>query len=150
MDEKMARKVGEIKAFCVLGAELFEKGKDALNSTFGEATISKTIEKLKAHATKIDEAMANTEFVSVMNEKAEKTKAKVGGMAETYIGDEWDNPTELCEWLGFFEGAAIVHFSLVLGKAEKAGRTELAEVAQGGMSLHQDLLQKVTDTIKRL
>jgi hypothetical protein len=150
MDEKMARKVGEIKAFCVLGAELWVKGKEALSPVFGETIVLETVEKLNAHATKIDEVMANTEWESAMNEKVEKTKAKVGGMAETYIGDAWDDATELCEWLGFFEGAAVVHFSLVLGKAERSGNTELLELSKEGMELHQNLLQKVTDVIRGL
>lgn len=146
----MARKVGEVKAFCVLGAELFEKGESALTPAFGESVVSETIEKLKLHTTKIDEAMDKTEFGSVMNEKAEKTKAKVGGMADTYIGEAWDDATELCEWLGFFEGAAIVHFSLVSGFAKKNNLLEIESLAHEGMILHQELLALVAKTIPTL
>jgi hypothetical protein len=150
MDERMARKMGELKAFCMLGQELFQKGETALETAFGKEKVGEVISLLAKHQQEIETYMHATEFFDAMNEKAEKTRNKVGGMAETYIGDAWDDPTELCEWLGFFEGAAIVHFSLVYGKAEKAHVSEVMELAKSGMELHQNLLSDVTKTIQTL
>lgn len=150
MDERMARKVGEVKAFTVLGIELFEKGKDALAVAFGAGTIDSTVEKLSNQLLQIDEAMKQTEFADLTDEKCKKTKVKVGGMADTYIGDAWDDATELCEWLGFFEGAALVHWSLVQGKAEVAKLEHIVALCQEGKNLHQELLQTVVDTIRNL
>lgn len=146
----MARKMGELKAFCVLGQELFAKGVPALETAFGNEKVTEIIESLKGHQKDIELFIETTAFADAMEEKAKKTIEKVGGMAQTYIGEAWDDPTELCEWLGFFEGAAIVHFSLVYGKAKKVLLSEVIELTQIGLELHKNLLQDVTKTIQTL
>lgn len=146
----MARKMGELKAFCVLGQELFQKGGIALVSAFGKEKVEEVITTLSQQQKEIETIVSSFELSSVMEEKAKKTIEKVGGMAETYIGDAWDDATELCEWLGFFEGAAVVHFSLVYGKAEKTQITEGMELSKSGMEFHQHLLDDVTKIIQNL
>jgi hypothetical protein len=150
MDERMAKKIGELKAFCVLGQELFDKGGFALETAFGKEKVAEIIDSLKENQKDIELFILTTEFANAMEEKAAKTIEKVGGMAQTYIGEAWDDPTELCEWLGFFEGAAIVHFSLVYGKAKKVLLSEVIELTQTGLELHQNILRDVTSTIQTL
>jgi hypothetical protein len=150
MDERMARKIGEVKAFTLLGIELFEKGKGALEDVIGQNVLEDTITKLTSQLQQIDEVIEKSEFAEAVNEKAAKTKAKVGAMADAYIGDAWDDPTELCEWLGFFEGAAIVHFSLVFGLSGKANLPVIQKLTDEGVLFHQSLLHKVTQAIKSL
>jgi hypothetical protein len=150
MNERMARKMGELKAFCMLGQELFQKGGAALENAFGKEKVIEIIAALSKQEEEIDTFIQTTEFADAMNEKAEKTRTKVGGMAETYIGEAWNDATELCEWLGFFEGAAIVHFSLVYGKAEKVSLSEVMSLTKAGMEFHQNLLENITETIQTL
>jgi hypothetical protein len=71
-------------------------------------------------------------------------------MMELYVGDQWDNPAELLEWLGFFEGAALIHWKLVEGAASSLDETQLKELAQTGTDFHQNLLTTVAKTIREL
>lgn len=78
--------------------------------------------------------------------KADRTAAKLRSMRDLYIG-EWDNVTELCEWLGFFEGAALVHWALVEGVAEVTRNESLATFASESKEFHETLLQEVADAL---
>jgi hypothetical protein len=50
--------------------------------------------------------------------KANGTGTKLMKMRDIYIADQWRKPSEIAEWLGFFEGAAYVHWNLVDGAGE--------------------------------
>ena len=146
----MAKKIGEIKAFCILGHNLFKKSENTLKKVFGKQKVEMITQDLLSCQQEIDIMLQNTDLYEVMNKKAVKTEAKVSKMADNYIGDKWDDPTELCEWLGFFEGAAIVHFSLVFGKAKKAKLRDLEDLTRRGIRLHKTLLDDVTKAIQNL
>ncbi len=150
MDEKLAKKTGEIKAFTLLGIELFQKSKTALEEVFGSDGVNQIVHDLETHLEKINTEIERTEFASIIEEKTQKTKEKVGGMEETYIADKWDDPTELCEWLGFFEGAALVHFNLVSALSVNKNLDTLTRIADEGTLFHHNLLDKIKDSIKKL
>jgi hypothetical protein len=66
-------------------------------------------------------------------------------MRDLYVGDQWQNPTELLEWSGFFEGAAIVHASLLSGLAAEEGHEELKSFAKEFLSFHKQIFEDVDD-----
>jgi hypothetical protein len=82
--------------------------------------------------------------------KAEATGTKLRAMRDMYVGDQWDNPAELLEWLGFFEGAAVVHWALVEGAGKGLQDQDLADLAKDGKSIHQNLLLAVEGSIKKI
>ena len=62
-------------------------------------------------------------------------------MRDMYVGDQWDNTTELLEWSGFFEGAAVVHWALVRGAAEGMNDETLMTLAEEGKNYRYELLE---------
>jgi hypothetical protein len=147
MTEFSARKLGEVLAFSQVGAETMEKGRGALESVFGADKVGAFIASHQAHAEGITKAAADAGMSEVTLTKAQGTGGKLRSMRDMYVGDEWDNPAELMEWLGFFEGAAVVHFSLVSGSGNALGSDEIKNIASQGMQFHNDILQQVIKAI---
>lgn len=146
----IAKKIGEVIAFCSVGAETFEKGKEAFAKTFGEAHIEETIGKLKDYRDTLEASFEEEEMKATALTKSEATGGKLRAMRDMYVGDEWDNPAELCEWSGFFEGAAIVHWQLVAGAAEGMGNSSLKVIAEENIRLHQNFLNHASEALKKI
>jgi hypothetical protein len=148
-NEFTAKKLGEVLAFCQVGLDTIDKGETALTDAYKDFDISpaELRKSLLAHAGKI-EAFVNEAGVSeITNAKAQKTGEKLTLMRDMYVGEEWDNPAELMEWSGFFEGAAVVHFALVVGVAEVLADTELKKLADEGLTFHHNLLHTTQKAI---
>ena len=143
MNEFVAKKLGEVLAFTRVGQQLMERGGAALVEALGEEIVKNLEADLGAQRENI-EKLAN----EITQQKAGATGEKLVGMAETYIGDQWDNPAELLEWLGFFGGAALVHWQLVKGAGEV--EAELVELADSGINLHRQLLAEVGEAIAKI
>lgn len=151
MNEYSAKKLGEVLAFSEVGAETLIKGAGALSEVFNESVDQLIVEhQTQAEAIK---KLATDENVSdgVLG-KAEKTGAKLRAMRDLYLAseDDWADPAELHEWLGFFEGAAIVHFSLVKGAGEELENEALVEIASAGIQFHQNFLDTLERSIKEI
>ena len=150
MNEFTAKKLGEVLAFAVVGEEIFEKGKEALTTVLGAGGVSRVVESAVAHASAIT-ALATAEGTTEITlPKSEKTGAKLRQMLDLYVGDQWDNPAELLEWLGFFEGAALVHWKLVEGAGVALRDDKLKDLASTGVDFHQNLLAEVSTAIREL
>lgn len=150
MNEFTAKKLGEVLAFAVVGKEIFEQGKEALTTVLTAEGVTKDTDSAQLHADAI-KALAEEEGVSDTTiSKSHKTGDKLRAMLDLYVGDQWDNPAELLEWLGFFEGAALVHWKLVEGAGEALGDSKLKDLAATGVSFHQNLLMQVSASIKEL
>ncbi len=147
MNEFSARKLGEVLAFCNAGVEIFEKGQEPLKGLLNEE-YQQTIDTLKEQALKIESIAKDAKVWEVTSKKAEGTKSKLLSMSELYIGDQWDNPAELMEWFGFFEGAAIMHWELVEGSGQGLRDESLETLASRNIELHTNLLNKFGDLIK--
>lgn len=148
MNEFAAKKLGEVLAFCRVGVETIERGHEALSQVLED--VDGLSNKLKDHATRIESIAENAGMSDVTLTKADGTSTKLRSMRDMYVGDEWDNPAELLEWLGFFEGAAIVHWALVEGAGQALTNGELESLADKGKDLHEDLLEDVEDALKKL
>lgn len=145
MNEFGAKKLGEVLAFSQAGQEIMRKGKKALDNIFENTSkISGKFLDQEGQILKLAEKLSTIEITTV---KARKTKEKLLKMAQLYIGQEWDNPAELMEWMGFFEGAAIVHWKLVEGVGNKLSDSELSSLAIDAIVFHQKLLDWVGENI---
>ncbi len=147
MTEFSAKKLGEVLAFSQVGADTMEKGRPALESVFGAEKVASLIDGHKAHADAITKTAQDAGKAEITLAKAQATGTKLRTMRDMYIGEEWENPAELMEWLGFFEGAAVVHFSLVGGAGDALAMDEMKTVAAQGMQFHNEILQAVITTI---
>ena len=143
MNEFVGKKLGEVLAFAVVGKETFEKGKESFSAVFGVDVLNAMIAETTQRQENIL-ALAKENGVSeIVQKKLEGTGKKLRDMRDLYVADQWDNPTELLEWSGFFEGAAIVHWALVEGAAEGLNHHGLKEVAAKGKSFHEMVLRNV-------
>lgn len=145
MNEFIAKKLGEVLAFSRVGQSLLERGAAGFEQIWEADQLSDIAAKLAEQQQALEQDASDTTLA-----KADATGAKLTGMAETYIGDQWDNPAELLEWLGFFAGAAVVHWRLVEGAAEQVEDTELTKLVHLGVELHAGWLTEVGEKIKQL
>jgi len=147
MNEFTAKKLGEVLAFAEVGKETWLKGQTALESVFEEERVAEVI-TANGHHAEIIRSMAEENSVSeIVLKKLEGTGTKLRQMRDLYVGDQWDNPTELLEWSGFFEGAAVVHWSLVGGAGEASGKSDMQSLAETGKDFHEDLLSSAIDLL---
>ena len=147
MNEFTAKKLGEVLAFAEVGKETMERGRVAFSEVFGSDKVAELIEDQNAHAEQIRILAESNNMNEIVLKKLDGTGTKLRSMRDLYVGDEWDNPTELLEWSGFFEGAAVVHWSLVRGAAQGINSTELMDLAAKGFAFHQDIFTTATEKL---
>ncbi|MCX6703649.1 MAG: hypothetical protein NTV02_03100 [Candidatus Zambryskibacteria bacterium] len=147
MNEFTAKKLGEVLAFAEVGIETFEKGRDALTSVLGADMLESLIEESEMHASSIRKIATDEGTLDIVQKKLDGTGAKLRAMRDLYVGDQWDNPTELLEWSGFFEGAATVHWALVKGAAEAKEDKDLITLAETGLHRHHRMLEKASELL---
>lgn len=148
INEFTAKKLGEVLAFARVGEEIFERGRAALNSVFTEHGVNQILHDISEHRVAIEALAAELGTNDITLPKSEKTAEKLRKMLELYVGEEWDNPAELLEWLGFFEGAALVHWRLVEGAGKALKHTDTVSLAKTGTSFHASLLNQVGEKIR--
>ncbi len=141
INETVAKKLGEVLAFNNVGLDTISKGRIALTSALGEEKIMDMEEKFRIHGEEVIRVATENAVIDTVLEKAQKTEEKLKKMRELYVGDQWDNPTELLEWSGFFEGAAVVHWAFVRGAAEAMNEEMLMTLAEEGKNYRYELLE---------
>lgn len=144
-----AKKLGEVLAFALVGQETWEKGSAALEPLFP----GKVGEIMKEHLDQSTAIRSLAEEAKIWDQTAAKAKAtgaKLQTMRDGYIGDSWDDAAELLEWLGFFEGAAFMHWKLVEGIADSIGHDDLPELVGRSVIFHHDLLLECAEVIKEV
>lgn len=141
MNEFVAKKLGEVLAFNQVGTDTYEKGNTALVEALGAEKFTDVQDKNRIHAEAIIKIATDAGMLDITTQKAAKTGEKLKAMRELYVGDQWDNATELMEWSGFFEGAAVVHWALVRGAAEGMNDETLLELANEGVNWHYELIE---------
>ena len=142
LNEFVAKKLGEVLAFNRVGTETLEKGRSALVAVLGEEHVLDREEKNRIHGEAIIRIATDGGTIDVTLAKAQKTEEKLRAMRDLYVGDQWDNVTELLEWSGFFEGAAIVHFALVRGAGEGMNDESLITLSNEAIAYHYEILEK--------
>ncbi len=147
MNEFTAKKLGEVLALTEVGEETFNKGQKAFESVLGKEKVSEALKVLSSQKDLIHALADRAGVLESVLTKLEKTGEKLRKMRDLYVGDEWNNPTELLEWSGFFEGAAVVHASLLQGAAEEIGHSELKALALQCFNFHKDLFDQAIELL---
>ncbi|MFT5360108.1 MAG: hypothetical protein ACI88L_000590 [Candidatus Paceibacteria bacterium] len=142
MNKKVAKKIGEAYAFAQVLQDTYQSNESVMKDLFGlhAEGINKTVEAQIAALHAVSE---ETEMTEVVVPKAERTGGKISKMADMYVGDEWDNPVEVLEWMSFFVGGAIVHWQLIAGSGEAMGHEGLHELASNGVQYYSDLMEQL-------
>lgn len=150
LNEFTAKKLGEVLSFAIVGKEIFEKGKDALGLVLTPEGVQGVWDSASGHVQAITELAMTEGSSEITLPKSEKTAAKLRQMLDLYVGDQWDNSAELLEWLGFFEGAALVHWKLVEGTGQALDDDKLKDISRMGVEFHHNLLTQVSEAIRNL
>lgn len=144
MNEFTQKKLGEVIAFSRIGCELVDRSGEAFTEALQERGTN-FVSDLKNL-----EQSVMTYATDVTHAKAEKTTEKLRTMMEQYVGDEWDNPVEILEWLSFFTGSASAHWALVVGAAEGANNEDLMNTAEKGGEVYHDYLHDVIEALYKI
>jgi hypothetical protein len=154
MNEFLAKKLGEVLAFAEVGIETFERGNTAMQTAYGVERVAQIIRDNKLHSETIRKIAQDNNVLEIVMKKLDGTGTKLRAMRDLYVGDQWDNPTELLEWSGFFEGAAMVHWALVLGGSEALltlthpmSHDDLILLANAGKELHEGILHEALNAL---
>lgn len=143
MDQKFYKKIGEVLAFEKQTTELFQKGREGFLSVFPEEYLNEVLSSSQERVGKIEAWVNNQGVNEIVFKKAEATGSKLASMRDMYVAERWDDGVELMEWLGFFEGAAIVHWDLVKGGGNNFGQKDIVDVAVQALTSHTSLFEKV-------
>lgn len=139
ISEKQLKKMGEVLAFENLLVDTLTKG----NIGFDDYK-----SKAGKYAVMVQEYAEKFGGWDVVAAKSEKTFEKLSKMRDMYIGDSWDEAAEVLEWMGFQEGAAVVHWGLIKKVAQQVENEKLEQFADEVMNFHEDLLHEVRDIIE--
>jgi hypothetical protein len=150
MNEFQAKKLGEVLAFAKVGVDTMEKARNSFVEIFGSEAIGTFTAKNQEHIDAIHVIATREQVADIVNTKAEGTGTKLMKMREVYIGDQWEKPSEIAEWLGFFEGAAYVHWNLVDGAGEALHVDGLKILADDAVASHKSLLEQASNYLKEL
>jgi hypothetical protein len=142
MNEFVGKKLGEILAFARVGTDTLEKGRPALVAALSEETVVDMEEKNRMHGEEITRLATEGGVIDTTLAKATATEEKLKKMRDLYVGDQWENATELMEWSGFFEGAAIVHWALMRGAAAGMDNEDLLALTEEGVNWHYEMLEQ--------
>lgn len=147
-----ARKLGEVFAFSRVGKGTLDQGKKGLLKVLDKDRLEEISKAHNDHISKIMEISDKYEVEEEVREKAARTEEKLTSMRDLYLADEddWENPAELFEWLGFFEGAAYVHWSLVSSKSKEEDVKDLFKLSEGAVEFHKDFLDEIAKMIKEV
>ncbi len=142
MNEFTAKKLGEVYAFTIFGHDTLNKGGSPILEKPRNQFFTNIKEKNEVHGAELKRIAEKAGVSEAMLAKAEKTVEKLKKMREVYIGDQWQNATEVCEWSGFFEGAAIVHWQLLRGAEKTIKQETLLILTEEGVNTHYEFLEK--------
>lgn len=141
MNEFVAKKLAEVQAFSQLASVILQRsGESFVDAAPHVAT------ELRNKEVSLGDLIDSSELQTVFEAKTQKTIDKLTKMMELYIGDEWDNPVEVLEWLSFFSGSAASHAALVasaLGASGHDGQSQLADISASFWTT----LETVRDTL---
>jgi hypothetical protein len=143
----VAKKLGELLAFAQISQEIAEK-----TAQYGDGVFP--MQKMKdTHAAYEKRLVATaqlSEITTQVQEQGAKSKEKIAAMQNTYLQEKWEDKEEVFEWLGFFIGAHLIHWSLVQDLAKEAGMAELEEFSRQAESFEKELLEQLAGAIKEL
>jgi hypothetical protein len=149
MTEYMAKKLGEVLAFAEVGQETLSKSRTALNTAIDHDEVDRLIEAQNDFSEQIKILTQDEKVVGITLDKAAVTAEKIRQMRDLYIKENWSNPVEVLEWLGFHTGAAGVHWSLLIGLAHENKDGEALKLAERGYKFYRGFLDEIGKHIAR-
>lgn len=132
MNQKAIRKYAEVAAFVSVARVVLDKSGSALQGHAPETS------RILTDISSRHMPVVPDDSISEFDAKLDKTINKLTTMMELYIGDDWDNPIEVLEWLSFYAGAAAAHCAVtssLTGQDNDAIVQEVTAIQHDALSL---------------
>lgn len=142
MNEKITKKIGEAYAFADVLQTTYSANTEVMDELLGELA-SEVTATTATQVTALQQICAEAGTADILEPKVAKTSEKITKMGEMYVGDNWDDPAEVLEWLSFFVGGAVIHWELIAGAGKAMGHTELTTTAETGVTYYESLLTQL-------
>lgn len=149
MKKVLAKKLGEVCAFAKISLDTYTRGEEALTKVFDTDYIKEIQHTNEETVSQLEEFMNNQDQKSVFENYSNTAEKKITEMRRIYLEDKWNETDEVLEWLGFVEGSAAVHWSLVEELSAEEGLSQFDTIAAKMKSYHTQLLQKMAQAIKK-
>ncbi len=150
MNPTTAYKLGEVLAFARVGQDSITKAKEALSDVLKDDEIEDIRSTLKDFEQKIEEAIAAEDIADEVHEKSKTAEEKITKMRDTYLDGQWDDQSEVLEWMGFFSGAALVHWYLLSGAAEQMDDAKLTSMTKEAIGFYSNFFTNDEQLLKKL
>lgn len=150
INEFVAKKLGEVLAFAEVGIETISKGKAGFILALGDEEVEGMLDRNRIHSDEIKKLAEENNVSEIVLKKLESTGKKLRDMRDMYIGDEWDNSTELLEWSSFFHGAGSAHWALVKGAGEGLNNELLMTLSEEAQNFHHEILDTVCSELEQI
>src|SRR4051812_7468898 len=150
MNTFISKKLGEVLAFSRIGKDTVEEGKEGFLKILSESDLEEIGEKCDSLETGILAFAKKKHCVDEVEESAEETDKKVRDMRDEYVGGEWDQADEVLEWMGFYTGAALVHWHLIMGAAESLDQGDLRSLSAGAVDFYMGLFVQDEDILHQI
>ena len=150
MNTFISDKMGEVMAFAVIGSDTMKKGKKAFRKMLNQADIDTMENIFDGLEEKIFTIAAEQDVVKEVEKQAKETGKKVTKMRDTYIGRNWDEESELLEWMGFYTGASLVHWKLISGAAKELGIKDLEKLSKQAIDFYNALFVSDEKTLREI
>lgn len=140
------KKLGEVLAFTRLGADTMKKGRKGLLKIERAGNIKKmdkTFAGFEKEILRVIKKIGSEGSVIQVEKNSKKTLAKLRKMRDTYIKGRWDEEAEILEWLGFYTGASLVHWRIILGAGKSLSSPQLSSLARKAVKFYEGMF--VTD-----
>lgn len=152
MDSFLVKKIGEVFAFARASRDILNKGREGLLKIMKKNELEDFLSANEVHIETIMKIVEENDLDEEVRNQAANTEEKLNKMRDIYLSRETDfsDPADIAEWMGFFEGAAYVHWSLVEDEAREGGMDDLRHLASEASNFHEKMLEQIASGVKEL
>lgn len=152
MDTFLIKKLGEAFAFTRAFRDTLQKGKKGFLKIMDKKEFNSILTANESHIGSIMKVVEEHDIDEEVRERAARTEEKLNKMRAIYLPREnnFSDPVDVSEWMGFFEGAAYLHWVVVRDEAEKEGVDKLQKLADKAAEFHETILEQIASYIKRI
>jgi hypothetical protein len=147
MNTFISSKLGEVLAFARVGKDTVQTGREGFLKFISDNELEDISEKCESLENSISAFATKNNVTDDVEEAAEEAEEKITDMRDEYIDGEWDAPDEVLEWMGFYTGAALVHWHLIMGAAESMGNEGLRTLAADAVDFYSGLFVQDEDIL---
>lgn len=143
MNTFISQKLGEVLAFARIGDDTLKKGREGFLKMLDEKEMEGLNGKFTELGNKVADFASKEGVGDEVEKEAKETEEKVRKMRDMYIDGNWNEESEVLEWMGFYTGAALVHWYLISGAGKSLGLSELESISKEAIEFYNSLF--VTD-----